>query len=182
MQITVEKARFMCFFVMASLVFVVSPCFAAQESMEEQVQQTIQRFQDVEPQTTKHFDTAHGYMVFPRIEKGAAIVGAAYGEGLVYEKKELVGRAKMTHLTLGVQAGGGTYSEVIFFESEAVMNQFREKETIASKQACTHGPHDTNSINMSDRPGLAIYTLNRTGGFLEASAGTKTVTFIPLAQ
>ncbi len=182
MQMSMKTVQFLCFLVMASLVFSVSPCFAWGEDMTDEVQQTIERLQLVEPQTTELFETAYGYMVFPRIEKGAAIVGGAYGEGLVYENKKLVGYAKMTHLTLGVQIGGGSYSEVIFFENEAVMHPFRDSETIASKQAAAFGPHDTDSANLSDRPGLKSFTLSGTGAFAEASAGLKKVTLVPLER
>ena len=182
MQIIFRKFPCICFVMMALLVLAASPCFAVEGDLEEEVQQTIQRFQTAEPQTISLFQSAYGYMVFPRIEKGAAIAGGAYGEGLVYEQGKLVGQAKMTHITVGVQAGGGTYAEVIFFENESTMNPFKKSEIIASKQASAFGPHDSDSANLSDRPGMSIFTLNRTGGFLEASVGAEKITFCPLAQ
>ncbi len=179
---TLKKFRSVCFLAMAFLVFAGSPCFAWQEDITDEVKETIQRFEIQEPRAADLFETAYGYMVFPRIEKGAAMVGGAYGEGLVYEQKKLVGKVKMTHLTLGVQIGGGSYAEVIFFDNEATMNQFRDIETVATQQAAAFGPHDTNSANISDRAGMSVFTMKNSGGFAEASAGVKKITFIPLAQ
>jgi lipid-binding SYLF domain-containing protein len=182
MQIMIKKVPFVFFVLMALLVFAGSPGLAAEEDLEDAVQETIQRFQMEEPLTVDLFQNAYGYMVFPRIEKGALIVGGAYGEGLVYENQQMVGRARMTHVTLGVQGGGGTYAEVIFFDDQATMNQFSEPETMASQQASAFGPHDSLSTNVSDRSGMSIFTLNRTGGFAEASIGVKKLTFDRLAH
>jgi lipid-binding SYLF domain-containing protein len=181
MQMNMKKSRFVCFLVMSLLVVVVFPCIA-EEDLETQVLQTVERFQNAEPRTAELFENAYGYVVFPRIEKGALVVGGAYGEGLVYENQTAVAMAEIRHITVGVQAGGGTYAEVIFFDNEETMAPFREGDVIASGQAQTFGPHDSLALNKSDRPGMSIFTLNRTGGFLEASVGTEQVRFLPLEQ
>jgi len=179
MQFNINESRFPCFLVMALLVVVVSPCLA-EEDLETQVRQAVERFQNAEPRAAELFERAYGYVVFPRIEKGALIFGGAGGTGLVYENKTLVAQATMSHFTVGLQAGGGTYAEVIFFEDEATMAAFGKGDTIASGQANAFGPHDAVSANASDRPGMVVFTMNRTGGFAEASAGAKSVRFHPL--
>ncbi|MEO7393419.1 MAG: hypothetical protein ABIU11_00675, partial [Chitinophagaceae bacterium] len=81
------------------------------------------------------FASAHGYVIFPNIGKGGLGIGGAAGNGAVYEKGILIGMAKMKQLTIGFQWGGQAYREVIFFESQADINRFKENKFEFSAQA-----------------------------------------------
>ena len=75
-------------------------------------------------QSGKYFNTAYGYAVFPSIGKGGVGVGAAHGDGHVYEHGVYVGNTSMTQLSVGFQLGGQVYSMVIFFENKAAFDSF----------------------------------------------------------
>lgn len=75
-------------------------------------------------QSGKYFNTAYGYAVFPSIGKGGVGVGAAHGDGRVYEHNVYVGNTSMTQLSVGFQLGGQVYSMVIFFENKAAFDSF----------------------------------------------------------
>ena len=62
------------------------------------------------------FEKAYGYVIFPNVGKAGLGVGGAAGNGAVYEHNELAGMAKLSQLSIGFQAGGQAYREVIFFE------------------------------------------------------------------
>ena len=64
------------------------------------------------------FKTAYGYVIFPNIGKGAVGVGGAGGKGTVFESGKPIGKATMVQVTVGLQAGGQAYREVIFFETK----------------------------------------------------------------
>ena len=70
------------------------------------------------------FGSSYGYAVFPTIGKGGLLVGAAHGTGHVYRKGKYVGDTSMTQLSVGLQAGGQAYSEIIFFEDQRAFNEF----------------------------------------------------------
>jgi len=70
------------------------------------------------------FDNSYGYAVFPTIGKGGLGVGAAHGNGRVYEKGKHIGDTSMTAVSIGFQAGGQAFSEIIFFENKAALDQF----------------------------------------------------------
>ena len=65
------------------------------------------------------FNDCYAYAVFPTIGAGGLIVGGARGKGHVYVHDRLVGDATMTQLSIGLQAGGQAYSEIIFFQRQA---------------------------------------------------------------
>jgi lipid-binding SYLF domain-containing protein len=70
------------------------------------------------------FKDCYAYAVFPTIGAGGFIVGGARGKGHVYIHDRLVGDATMTQLSIGLQAGGQTYSEIIFFKDKRDLDEF----------------------------------------------------------
>ena len=75
-------------------------------------------------ESASFFKDCYGYAVFPTIGKGGLGVGAAHGDGRVYEKGKYVGDTSMTQVSVGLQAGGQAYSQIIFFENKAAFDQF----------------------------------------------------------
>ncbi len=70
------------------------------------------------------FHDCYAYAVFPTIGAGGFIVGGARGKGHVYMHDRLVGDATMTQLSIGLQAGGQAYSEIIFFKDKRDLDEF----------------------------------------------------------
>ena len=73
----------------------------------------------------RFFDTAYGYAVFPTVGKAGLGVGGSHGSGKVYAKGKQIGTTSMTQLTVGLQAGGQAFSEIIFFEDKRALDEFR---------------------------------------------------------
>src|SRR5579872_5901833 len=63
------------------------------------------------------FKSSYGYAVFPTIGKGGFVVGGAHGKGRVYKHGRYLGDTTMTQVSVGFQAGGQAYSEIIFFQT-----------------------------------------------------------------
>jgi lipid-binding SYLF domain-containing protein len=70
------------------------------------------------------FKDCYAYAVFPTIGAGGFVVGGARGLGYVYVHDRLVGDAVMTQLSVGLQAGGKAYSEIIFFQDKRHLDEF----------------------------------------------------------
>jgi lipid-binding SYLF domain-containing protein len=71
------------------------------------------------------FKDCYAYAVFPTIGAGGLIVGGARGTGQVYVHDQVVGDAVMTQLSVGFQAGGKAYSQIIFFQDKRQLEQFQ---------------------------------------------------------
>ena len=78
-------------------------------------------FLEADWQMEKHFSEAFGYVIFPNVGKGGLGVGGAAGNGVVYHGGEEIGMAKLSQLTIGFQAGGQAYKEIIFFENKEAL-------------------------------------------------------------
>ena len=140
------------------------------------------------------FAKSYGYAVFPTIGKGGLGVGAAHGSGRVYEHGKYVGDAKMNQLSVGLQAGGQAYSQIIFFEDERAFREFTAGDfafgadvgavvitASASASAGNKGQSAGASAGKKDASnvgkynnGMAVFTLVKGGAMYEATvAGQK---------
>jgi|SRR4051812_28518009 lipid-binding SYLF domain-containing protein len=123
------------------------------------------------------FDSAVGYVIFPNIGKGGIGVGGAAGNGIVYEKGKMVGRAKMTQVSVGFQFGGQAYREVIFFESKETLDRFKKNKIEFSAQASAVAATAGASANAKYAHGVMIFTQQKGGLMYEASVGGQKFKF-----
>jgi lipid-binding SYLF domain-containing protein len=94
-------------------------------------------------ESASFFHNSYAYAVFPTVGEGGFIVGGALGKGHVYVHHHLVGDTTMGQVSVGFQAGGKAYSQIIFFENRAALERFEsgtfEFEAGASAVAITAG-------------------------------------------
>src|ERR1700752_610690 len=105
----------------ACVLFLLSLSFAP--AAVDDYDDTIKVFRDA-GQSGAFFAKSYGYAVFPTIGKGGLIVGAAHGSGHVYEKGKYIGNTSVTQLSVGFQAGGQAYSQIVFFEDKRALDEF----------------------------------------------------------
>lgn len=125
-------------------------------------------------------DKSYGYVVFPNVGKGGLIVGGAYGRGEVYEQGKLIGYADITQATLGLQAGGQAFSEVIVFENKAALDRFINNKYEVAAQASAVALSSGAAANAKYTDGVAIFTHVKGGLMAEASVGGQRFNFAPL--
>lgn len=144
--------------------------------------------------SNEFFANAYGYALFPTIGKAGLVVGGAHGTGRVYEKGKYVGDTSVTQVSIGFQAGGQAFSEIIFFEDKAAFERFTAGNfemaataqataitASASASAGTTGASATASANRNAAEtageytnGMAVFTVAKGGLMYEASiAGQK---------
>jgi lipid-binding SYLF domain-containing protein len=150
-----------------------------EEKLAAQVREVTAQFQKTDSNLAKFFETAHGYALFPRVGKGGAVLGGAHGRGQVFEKGKLVGGSKVTQFTIGLQLGGQTYSEVVFFETKEALDRFKGGKFALSAQASAVAAAEGASTNAKYEQGVAIFTLAQGGLMFEASVGGQKFSFQP---
>lgn len=144
------------------------------------VQSTIDRFQREDPALDRFFNDAYAYAVFPEITKGAAGVGAANGEGLVYEQGQVVGWSTVTQITVGLQLGGQTFGEIVFFQDRDSFQRFKNEDLEFSANASAVAVRSGAAAQADYQEGVAVFTMPRAGLMFEASIGGQKFTFRPL--
>jgi hypothetical protein len=87
-----------------SLVAFASLALTAPSAWADAYSDTIDVFKKGRPERPD-VRQRYGYAVFPTVGKGGLVVGAAHGDGRVYEKGRYIGDTSLTQLSVGFQAG-----------------------------------------------------------------------------
>jgi len=156
-----------------------SAAYAVDEKREKEVTEAIQQFKAADAGLDKFFKESAGFVVFPTVGKGGIGLGGAYGTGWVYEKGKWIGEASLTQVTLGFQLGGQTYSELIFFESQSALDDFKKGKYTLSAQVSAVAAASGASANAKYQLGVAVFTLAKNGLMYEASVGGQKFKFKP---
>lgn len=149
---------------------------------ESEAAGVIARFKEKDTGMTKTFREAHGYAVFPTVKKGGLGIGGARGKGYVYERGRLVGRSTLAQVTIGLQLGGQAYSEVVFFEEQAALDDFKLGRLKLDAQASAIALTARASGDLAYRKGVAIVTMAKGGLMYEASVGGQKFSFAPIEK
>lgn len=141
----------------------------------------IAKFKEKDPGLTKVFNESVGYVVFPTVAKGGLGIGGARGKGYVYQQGRLIGNSTLTQVTIGFQAGGQAYSEVIFLKDDAALRNFKSGHLKLDAQASAVALTARASADLAYRNGVAIVTMAKGGLMYEASVGGQKLSFHPTA-
>lgn len=176
--------------VAAFLAFVSGVAFADDDA------DTVRLFKNSR-QSASFFSKSYGYAVFPTIGKGGLVVGGAHGDGNVYERGKRIGKVSMTQLSVGLQAGGQAYSEIVFFQDKAALDKFTSGNyefgagvsaiaitASAGATAGTSGAGASASGTKEDattrgsfHEGVAVFTIAKGGLMYEASVSGQKFSF-----
>jgi lipid-binding SYLF domain-containing protein len=157
--------------------------FYKDKMFEDDVKNAIQNFQSRDSTLAKFFTDAEGYAVFPNVGKGGLGLGIAHGNGHVFAKGgAMIGTASLSQVTLGAQVGGQEYSEVIFFESRSVFEEFKEGKLKMSAQVSAVISAEGAAANARYQNGVLIFTFAKGGAMLEASVGGQKFKFTSKPQ
>jgi lipid-binding SYLF domain-containing protein len=75
-------------------------------------------------ESSSFFHKCYAYAVFPTVGEGGLGVGGAFGKGRVYVHGRYVGDTTMGQVSVGFQAGGKAYSQIIFFQDKRALDEF----------------------------------------------------------
>ena len=180
---------------MIILIFTISSAYAA-----EDFSSTIKVFNQ-SPAVQPYFKNAYGYAVFPTVGKGGLGIGGAYGKGQVYRNDKVTGTTKLAKITIGFQAGGQAFSQIIFFQDKRAYDDFTSGEfafdaqasavaitagaqaqagTTGATASATAGPKTGAYAKTSYHKGTAIFVHAKGGLMYEAAIGGQKFSFKPL--
>jgi lipid-binding SYLF domain-containing protein len=148
------------------------------------------------------FAKSHGYAVFPTIGKGGLGVGAAHGSGHVFEKGKYVGDVSMTQVSVGLQAGGQAFSQIIFLEDKRAFDEFTggnfefdaTVQAVAITASATAsagstgagagagtGKKDSKTVGQYHK-GMAVFTVAKGGLMYQAAVGGQKFKYKPAGK
>src|SRR2546423_6871851 len=95
----------------------------AEAALADEYSETVELFRNA-GESAALFTNSYGYAVFPTIGKAGLVVGGAHGTGRVYAHGKYVGDTSMTQVSVGIQAGGQAYSQIILFQDKRAFDEF----------------------------------------------------------
>jgi lipid-binding SYLF domain-containing protein len=155
---------------------------AKREALGDEVQSTLRRMKSLDSSLQQKLDDAYGYVIFPEVGKGGFIVGGSYGRGQVFEQGNLIGYADITQATVGLQAGGQTFSELILFKDKQALDNFRNGKLKLTANASAVALKSGAAAAAEYRDGVAVLVEPRGGLMAEASIGGQSFSYVPLAE
>ena len=135
------------------------------------VKEALAAFEAKDPSLAEAIAQAPGYAMFPTVGKGGLGIGGAHGSGQVVEKGAPVGETSLTQVTVGLQLGGQSYSELILFENAKVLADFKQGNFKFSAQVSAVAITSGASKNAKFQNGVKVLTLAKGGLMYEASVG-----------
>jgi lipid-binding SYLF domain-containing protein len=161
---------------------------------------TVSLFKDAGKSAT-FFNNSYGYAVFPTVGKGGLVVGGAHGRGRVFVRGIYIGDTTMNQVSVGFQAGGQAYSQIIFFEDRRAFEEFTKRnfefgadvDAVAITAAAggsvgTTGASAEASGGMRDAitvgryyKGLAVFTIVKGGAMYQATVAGQKFSYTPKA-
>jgi hypothetical protein len=159
---------------------------------------TIALFKNAGPAAT-FFDKSYAYAVFPNVGEGALGIGAGHGKGHVYVHGKWVGDVTLNQISVGFQAGGKAFSEMIFFQDKRSLDEFESGSfefgadasvvaitAGASANAGTNGTGSGASGGMKDAvlrgeyyKGMAVFTIPKGGLMGQADVAGEKFSYTP---
>ena len=137
----------------------------------------LQQMQTEDPALGALIQKGYGYALFPNVDKGGLVVGGAYGRGVVYERGQHIGYGDLTQGSVGVQAGGQSFSELLVFETKAALDRFKTGQfgfaADASAVVLTSGV----ATNANFVDGVAVVVHPLSGVMVEAAIGGQKFTY-----
>ncbi len=146
---------------------------------QSRAERTIAAFKEANPRTEIFFAKSYGFAVFPTVTKGGLILGGGRGGGTVYEQGKVIGASSVAQLTFGVQIGGTTFSEIVFFKDRAALERFKAGPLEMSGDVTSAAVVTGSSNAMDFADDTAVFTLPDGGLMFELSLGGQNFSFEP---
>jgi len=164
------------------LLFSVATLAQSEEKKKEVIaesKEAKQAFLDKDESMSKLFEASYGYVIFPNVGKGGLVVGGGGGKGVAYEQGKMIGMAKLTQVTVGFQAGGQSFREIIFFKGIKELDRFKKNRLEFSAQVSAVAAASGASADAKYIEGVVVMTMAKGGLMYEASIGGQKFKFEP---
>ncbi|HMB95479.1 MAG TPA: lipid-binding SYLF domain-containing protein [Tepidisphaeraceae bacterium] len=170
---------------LAAMLMILASCTTAPNSENERqmlVQQSTDSLKQMQAEDSSlhsFLEHSYGYAIFPSVGKGGFIAGGAYGRGILYEKGRMIGYSDLSQATVGLQAGGQSYSELVVFEQQRDFDRFIGGRFTFSANASAVAIKTGAASAAQYTDGVAVFVEPIGGLMVEAAIGGQQFTYIP---
>jgi lipid-binding SYLF domain-containing protein len=153
-------------------------------------------------ESASFFHKSYAYAVFPTVGEAGLGVGGALGKGHVYVNGRWVGDTTMGQVSVGFQAGGKAYSQIVFFEDKRALDEFESGSfeftagasaiaitaaagasvgTSGASAGASGGEKDARATGVYQK-GMAVFTVAKGGLMYAATIAGQKFSYTPRGQ
>ncbi|MBP2830836.1 lipid-binding SYLF domain-containing protein [Aquimarina sp. U1-2] len=147
------------------------------KDLKERAMEVKQQMLEKDPSLSALFNSSTGYVIFPAVGEAGFIIGGASGNGVVYENNMFIGTADLKQIDVGLQAGGKTYGEVIFFKNQDALDTFKNNKFELSAELSATLINEGAAKKTKFKNDVLVFVLPKKGLMADASVGAQRFTF-----
>lgn len=132
-----------------------------------------------DPTLAAKMQSWHAYAVFPNVGAGGLLVGGEYGRGVVIRNGNVIGYASLKSASVGLQAGGQTFDELILFQDSAALDRMINQGLSFTGQAEGTMLKTGAAEQVAFRDGIAVLIKPIGGLMANISIGGQSISFVP---
>lgn len=177
-------ARFLPF--LAAMGLFVTACATApttpseREELRTDALATLEQLERRDPTLRPTLARAAGYAIFPDVGKGGALVGGAFGRGILFVGDVPMGYVELNQASIGAILGGETFTELIVFETANALQEIEDGEfevgAHASATALTTGA----AAAARFEGGIAVFVVPTGGLMVDVSVNGQQISYQPI--
>ena len=149
------------------------------DALVDNAQAILKEMKAQDPSLESFLSKGYGHVMFPTVGKGGLVAGGAYGRGVVYRGSDHVGYADLTQASIGLQAGGQSFAELIVFQDEATFNKFTASQLQFGANASAIALKTGAASSATFQNGLAVFVMPKGGLMFEVSLSGQQFKYQP---
>ncbi len=139
----------------------------------------LAEMQTADPTLSGKLQNSHAYAVFPKVGAGGFIVGGEYGRGVVFRNGNVLGYASLKSASVGLEAGGQTFDELILFRDSAALDRMINQGLSFTGQAEGTALKAGAAEKVAFRDGIAVFVKPIGGLMANISIGGQSISYVP---
>jgi lipid-binding SYLF domain-containing protein len=148
-----------------------------QQALESNANGTLQAMVSRDPSLAPILASAAGYVVFPSVAQGGFIVGGEGGVGVAYEHNRPIGYSELRGGSVGLQAGGQSYAQIVVFQTPAAFARFRAGNFDLSANMAATALQTGAARSARFENGVAVFVDDQSGLMAGVSVAGESMTF-----
>ncbi len=150
---------------------------SARKDLKSDAREALAQMEAQDPGLDSFLRDSYGYAVFPHVGKGGYIVGGGYGRAIVYRHGTPVGYADVTQGSVGLQAGGQSFMQILAFETKEDFERFTAGKFALAANASAVILKTGAAAQTKYTDGVAVFVKPIAGAMVEASVGGEQFTY-----
>ena len=133
------------------------------EGLNQSAGRAINNLQSSDSGINNFFKSSAGYVVFPKVREHGLDHNDILVAGVVYQNGEAVGKALLGEANVQQKDGSSAFHEVIFFESNEALENFRQGKLVLTAAANVVTAKEGAAVNSRYRNGVIVFVVPQSG-------------------